>query len=91
MEYRDYIRERIKDIEFPARLIVYGPEKDSISTYNRSTYGSCFAEGLMENLENATKWIDSLRYQGSVYDYKILVPVIEVGEDFVPYIEIKEF
>lgn len=88
--YRQFIRERLKDVEFPAHLIVYGPEKDSISTYNRSTYGSCFAESLIDNLEDAVVWIDDLRYQGSVNDYRILIPTIEIDAKYGPYIEMKE-
>lgn len=69
-QYRGYLRERLKDISFPAHLIVHAPERNYRTTYRRENSG-CFGECQCENLEEAVVFIDGLGYQGLISEMSI--------------------
>lgn len=60
-----------KSIEYPAFIVVYGPSKSGITTYNRSTYDERFACDVCVNSEDALRLMEG--YPGRAADCKVYV------------------
>ncbi len=78
--YLKAIEERLYDINFPSHLIVYGPERDSITRFNRATWSSVFGEQYCYDINDGIKFIDSLKYVGELTSLKIISVELSVKE-----------
>lgn len=78
----------LSNIEYPAYIVVYGPSKHYISTYNRSEYDEyftsevCYSEGAARRLFEG--------YQGREQDLKVYaipkpIKVIDVASGYNEY------
>lgn len=58
-------------VEYPAFVVVYGSEKDGITSHNRHTYGSHFACDFCRNAEDARRLFEG--YEGRLQECKVYV------------------
>lgn len=58
------------NIQYPAFIVVYGPSKNWITTYNRSEYSELFASDTCYNAESAKRLIAG--YQGRNSDLQVI-------------------
>lgn len=71
ISYIDKVKDRLKDLEFPCSLVVYGAGRNYRTKY-RSEHGDVFGYEYFADIEEAAKYIDKLNYEGYISELTIL-------------------
>lgn len=67
-------------IQYPAFVVVYGPSKHYISTYNRSEYDEHFACDLCRNVDEAKRLLEGYPGPGDSLKVYVATKPDAVGE-----------